>query len=134
MPNARAKKVAETPMLEWIAAGVGLVFLLGVLIAIGHDALTGASQAPPAIEIEQSSITKTTNGYVVSFVAHNRSGGTAAALEVEAQLTDGYGKIETSSATLDYVPGHGDAHGGVYFYSNPRAGRLTLRALGYQRP
>ena len=134
MPRAQAKKVARTPLLEWIAAAVGLLFLLGVLVAIGHDALSGASQAPPAIEIERGAVVRTANGFVLSFTARNRSGGTAAALEVEAKLDDGQGRTETSTATLDYVPGHGAAEGGVYFRSDPRAGRLTLRALGYQRP
>jgi uncharacterized protein (TIGR02588 family) len=134
MPKALTKKVAHTPILEWVAATVGLLFLLGVLTAIGHDAVTGTSHAVPSVEIIRRTVAKTTGGYVVNFVARNRSGGTAAALEVEGVLELSQGKVEKSTASLDYVPGHSETQGGLYFQSDPRAGRLTLRPLGYQTP
>ena len=47
---------------------------------------------------------------------------------------DGTAIVETSSATIDYVPGHGAAEGGVFFSRDPRRMTLKIRPLGFQTP
>ena len=42
--------------------------------------------------------------------------------------------IETSDITFDYVPGHAERKGGLFFRQDPRMHKLELRALGYQTP
>lgn len=124
----------NTPLLEWIAAGVGLMFLSGLLGVIGYDALSGSSGEMPAIAIQTKGVSKAGSGYVVAFSAVNSGGGTAAALEIEGQLLDGEKIIETSSATIDYVPGHGSADGGLFFSHDPRTLEVSARPLGFQDP
>lgn len=124
---------AKTPPLEWAAAGAGFLFLVGLLAAVGHDAITGSSQQPPAIAVQASDIIATPSGYIVQFEASNRSGGTAAAVEIEGKVEVG-STPEISRATIDYIPGMGTAEGSLIFTHDPGQGRLTLRATGYQKP
>jgi hypothetical protein len=49
---ARQRKLPETPVLEWIAAAVGLVFLIALLGVIGAEALGGGLREAPAITVK----------------------------------------------------------------------------------
>lgn len=133
-PVATKDATSETPLLEWIAAGVGLLLTLMMLGVIGREALNGETQQFPDIAVAATGIAPGGPGYVLTFEASNKTGGTAAAVEIEATLKDGDTIIETSSATLDYVPGHGKAKGGVFFADDPRRYELEVRALGFQIP
>jgi len=124
---------ARTPLLEWVAAGAGFLFLICLLAAIGHDAITGSSQQPPSIAVLPGEIIATPSSYVVPFKASNGSGGTAAAVQIEGKLEVG-SMIETSQATIDYIAGQSTGEGSLIFTSDPRQGRLTLRVTGYQKP
>lgn len=130
---ARPRK-SETPALEWIAAGIGLLLTLAMLAVIGREALAGSADALPGIEVSVRRIEPAASGFVVEFEALNRSGGTAAAVEFEGQLKAGGTAVETRGATIDYVPGHGRATGGMFFARDPRAHQVEIRALGYQAP
>lgn len=125
---------ARTPNLEWIAAVTGLLVLLLLLGAIGLDALQGGVRLPPDIRMDVHPVMKAGDRYLVRFDVRNSGGETAAALEIEGQLTDQGQVIETSSSTIDYVPGHGAAQGGLYFQHDPTGLTLKVRPLGYQAP
>ena len=129
-----AAKRQKEPVLEWIAAGIGLVLTLGMVAIIGLEALRGDADDLPAIEVRPARVTQTQHGYVVEIVATNRSGGTAAAVQVEGALKAGETSLETSSLTFDYVPGHAERKGGLFFTRDPRRHRFEVRALGYQAP
>lgn len=127
-----SETVRRTPVLEWAAAGIGVALLLFVAVVIGREALFGRPEQPPAIEVQVRRIVPAGSGFVVEFEAHNRSSGTAAAVEIEGVLGGTAG--ETSSATLDYVAGEGSTAGGLFFTHDPRHYPLKLRALGFQTP
>lgn len=129
-----SRKPPKEPLLEWIAAAVGLVLTLGMMALIGREALHGDSADPPAIEVRALRVGAVPSGFVVEVKAVNRSGGAAAAVQIEGELKEGGASVETSSLTLDYVPGHAEREGGLFFRRDPRRHRLELRALGYQRP
>ena len=133
---ARNPKKAATraPLLEWISAGIGLVLTLGIMAVIGREALRGEIHEPPAIEVVMTGVHRAGSGFVVEVKAINRSGGTAAAVEVEGVLKDGETEVETAGLTFDYVPGHAERRGGLFFTEDPSRHTLELRALGYQRP
>ena len=105
--------------------------MLGV---IGREALNGETEQLPVIAVAVTGISPAAPGYVLAFEASNKTGGTAAAVEIEAILKDGDTIVETGKATLDYVPGHGNAKGGVFFAEDPRRHELEIRALGFQTP
>jgi len=125
---------SKTPALEWIAATVGLLFLTFLLIAIGHDAVTGDSAEQPSIRLKVRQVSPATGGYVVAFEAVNDRGSTIAALGIEGELRQGEAVIETSLATIDYLPGHGRVEGGLFFSKDPKSLTLRLRPTGYQTP
>lgn len=128
------RKVTRTPALEWIAAGIGLILVLAVFAVIGHEALTGGAEEPPAIEVVVGKVTPTGSGFVVAFEARNGSRGTASGVEIEGTLKSGETIVETSGAVIDYVPGRGAAAGGMFFKQDPRTHVLETRALGFQTP
>jgi uncharacterized protein (TIGR02588 family) len=127
-------KAPREPLLEWIAAGIGLVLTLGILVVIGREALSGEMERPPAIHVRVEGVVPSPAGFVVQIAATNRSGATAASVEVEGELKSGDTSVETSGAVFDYVPGHGTRKGGLFFRNDPRLHQLEVRALGYQAP
>lgn len=124
----------RTPALEWISAALGLLITLAILAFIGWQALAGPDEVPPAIEVTVRQVVPLPGGYVVEVVARNVSPSTAANVQIEGRLERQGQTVATSRATLDYVPGHSERQGGLFFEEDPRAHDLGLRALGYARP
>ena len=116
------------PLLEWIAAAIGLLLILGVAAVIARDAFDVDSELAPDIVVEAVRIRAVERGFLLEFEARNRSPITAAQVTIEAALPGG----ETSNATIDYVPGRSTRRGGLYFTRDPRG--AVLRVLGYQDP
>lgn len=128
------KSSGSTPVLEWIAAGLGLVAILFVAVVIGREALSGEATQLPVLEVHAKRVLPNAAGFVVEFQVVNRASGTAAAVEIEGTLGPEASPVETSSATLDYVAGNASAEGGLFFKHDPRGAKLELRALGFQTP
>ena len=127
-------KTRKEPLLEWIAAAIGLVVTVSMMAIIGLEALRGDATQLPAIEVRATRVVQTPTGFVVEIVAANHAGGTAAAVQIEGTLASAGAEVETSSLTRDYVPGHAERKGGLFFTRDPRRHRLEVRALGYQAP
>lgn len=132
--RSRGAKRSSPPPLEWIAAAIGLLLTLAVLGALGWESLKGSGNRTPVIETSISGITPTPVGYVVEIELHNRSSVTAAAVEVEGELTKADGTVATSTTTVDYVPGDSRRNAGLFFKDDPRRHRLEVRALGFAEP
>ena len=130
----RQKKRSGTPLLEWVASGIGLLLILSMLALLLREALSGEAGQLPAIDVAIRRIAPAGSGFVVEIEAVNRSGGTAAGVEIEGQLKSGGASIETSSAVFDYVPGHSRRSGGLFFREDPRRHQIEVRALGFQTP
>jgi len=134
MAQSSKKAPPREPLLEWISAGIGLVLTLGIMAVIGREAMRGETHEPPAIEVVKTAVHRAGTGFVVEVKAINHSGGTAAVVEVEGVLKDGETEVETAGLTFDYVPGHAERRGGLFFTEDPARHTLELRPLGYQRP
>jgi uncharacterized protein (TIGR02588 family) len=70
----------------------------------------------------------------VPFEVRNIGGTAAAALEIEGELREGNRIVETSSTTIDYVPGHSTAEGGLFYSADPNRFTVDVRPLGYRVP
>ncbi len=123
-----AKSKQKPPLLEWIASAIGLLLILGVMAVIARDAFNGSADMAPDVSVTATRVRQTGTGYLLEFEARNLSPVTAAQLVIEGKLPGG----ETSSATIDYVPGRSARRGGLFFSAEPRGAQL--RALGYQDP
>ncbi len=120
-----------TPWLEWAAAAVGLVLILGCVGVIGREALT-RKKGPPEISVRVEKVTETPTGYVVDVVAANTGGETAAQVVIEGELIAG--TPEWREATIDYLPAGSERRAGLVFGADPRTHGLKLRAKGFIEP
>jgi uncharacterized protein (TIGR02588 family) len=126
-------QASGNPLLEWLVGILGLVLVAGSIGFLLYQAFSGAS-TPPDITVELDAITPLSNGYLVTFRAINQGQATAKGVIVEGQLTAENGEVETSEASLDYVPAGSEREGGLFFTQDPRQFELQLRSLGYERP
>lgn len=131
--KAPPKAPPRTPILEWTAAGLGLLLTLAVLGFSVWEGLTDRD-GPPRLSVVSKPAERTGSGFVVPLVVHNDGYATAAAVEVRASLEQAGRVVEERRATFAYVPGRGEARGGVVFQADPATGRLVLEAEGYQDP
>lgn len=132
----RQERTRAIPALEWVASAVGLALTLAILGIIAREAYQGPGDEPPMVEVRSERIVSAGGGrgWVVEFVAVNRSRSTAAAVQIEGRLSSDGREVATSGATLDYIPGRSERTGGLFFAQDPLAHDLKLRALGYAEP
>lgn len=132
--DQKAQPESGTPLLEQVAAAIGLLLTLALLGFIGWQAWSGNDAGAPVVEVRAGSITRAGPGYVLEFTAENLSQTTAAAVQVQGELREGEQTIAISQVTLDFVPGGSTRRGGLFFEQEPNAYHLELRALGYAQP
>lgn len=125
---------SETSALEWIAAAIGGLILLGMLGLIGAQALEPAVDEPPQIHVRAGPIQRAGDHYLVEVTATNPSGQAAGSVEIEGELKQGEEAVETSGATIAFVPGHSEREAGLLFTRDPRGLTLEVRAKGYELP
>lgn len=123
----------KTPIWEWIIAVVGLILVVGAIGTTLYRAVTEES-TPPILEISVEAIVPNSNGYLIEFRVKNTGNQTAAALTIEGELKRGEESVETSTATLTYVPSNSGREGGLFFTKNPNEFELNIRTLGYEKP
>lgn len=131
--DKQKQKQERPPRLEWVTATFGLLVVLATLGALTYEAARGG-ESPPAIVNRVVAIKPVSGGYLVQLEVRNTGGETTAGLTIEGTLKQGQSEVETSEATLDFVPGHSVREAGLFFTENPQRYRLELRALGYQEP
>lgn len=119
---------------EWVAAGVSLLILLGVLGFLLYDAVDSTS-TPPRVEVVVDSVGPAgPAGFLVTFTATNSGDETAGGVLVQGELRSDTGLVESAEATLSYVPSHSSRSGGLIFQHDPRRYALQVRPRGYDRP
>ena len=124
----KASRRDPIPALEWVSAALGLLVFVAMLTVLASEALVGGGDDVPLLSVRVEAVAPVGGGHVARIVISNRSAQTAASVQVEGRLGD-----ETANATIDYVPGHSEARGGLIFKGDPRAG-LELAVLGYELP
>lgn len=118
---------------EWVVAALGLALLAAAIGYLVYFAVTTAA-GPPAVVFERGPVARSGDGYVVGVVIRNEGASTASAVEIEGTLMRNGVTVETSTATLDYLPRFSSRRAGLFFASDPRDGTLQLRANGYSEP
>jgi len=129
-----ARKRVEKNWLEWVVFGVGLVLVVSTLAYLVYDGATSAD-APPDIEVRLGEPQRGGPGFLVPVTVVNRGGETAGGVTVEVVLEGaGSPEPERGEFTLAFLPRRSTREGWVSFRSDPRTGKLTARALGYEKP
>lgn len=120
-------------LLEWISAAIGAALTIGLVTLILLEAV-GPSAPVPVLAIRPVLIANERGSYIVRLDVTNKSGETAAALNLEGELRQGGEIVETSTATLSYLPGYSTRGAGLIFLRDPRRFELSVRATGYEVP
>lgn len=128
-----AKTPPTTPLIEWLAAAVGLILVVATIVLIASEAFM-ADPSPPQVEVRALEIRSSGPGFLVVVEARNVGGSPAAGVLVEGELERGDAPPETAEANFDFIPDHSARRGGLFFETDPRLGRLALRAKGYSEP
>ncbi len=120
-------------LVQWAFAILGLALVVGSAAFMVYRAV-GIDGGPPALSVRWSAAVRQRDGWLLPFTAINGGGEPAAQVWIEASIIATDGSRETSRTVLDYVPAHSERRGGLVFRTDPTAGQLTIRALGYTEP
>lgn len=127
------QQVESPPALEWLAAAIGLILVLGTIGFLIYSAAT-TKNTPPMLTVETDSISAFEGGYLVKFSLYNRGENNASDVVVEGKLAQDGKDLETSSVTIKYSPSRSRREGGLFFTKNPQELELNIRPLGYEKP
>lgn len=131
--NPQRRLVDRTPVLEWVAAAFGLILTLSIITYLVREGLM-EEPGPPALAVIQAAAIKTDAGFVLPIIVKNTADETAAEVEVRGLLSKPGETPEERRAAFAYVPGKGEARGGLVFSQDPASGALTLSVQGYAEP
>ncbi len=118
---------------EWVFGAVGLLLIVAAIGYLIYAAVTTPG-GPPEIELEAGSVERSGPGYLLIVTVGNTGDSTAASLEIEGRLLQDGEVVETSTATIDYVPRLSERTIGLFFTADPAAHEIQLRPLGYAAP
>lgn len=127
MPRKHASKAPPSghPLLQWAMAALGAVITLTAIGIVVWEAVQPT--APPALSARIVAVQSTAAGHVATVRVQNDGDETAAAVDIEGVLGD-----QTTTASLDYVPGHGHAKAYLRFDADPRAASVSVK--GWSAP
>lgn len=134
MSDKQPQAGSVIPPLEWLAAALGLLLVLGIVGFVSWQAFRSGEQGPPVLEVRVERVTSTSASHVVEIAVKNRSSAAAAAVQIEGDLTSDSGEVITSQVSLDFVPGNSEKRGGLLFRDDPRTHDLQVRVSGYAEP
>lgn len=120
------KAVSPRPVLQWLAAAVGLVITLGAGGVILAEALQPSR--PVALSVRVQDQRRTAESRILELVVTNSGSKTAAAVDVVGKIAG-----ETATATIDYVPGNGEASASLAFPIQA-AGQPVVSVAGWTDP
>lgn len=129
---------AQPHWIEWLTGVFSGVCVAALIGWIGFEALDQSRQGRqgPDLSVRNIGTQMRSDGYQVAFEVSNRAGATAAGVVVRGQIVSADAVVETVETTLDYVPMHSTAGGGLIFQHDPDdpKGQLRIAAIGYSDP
>lgn len=118
---------------QWVIGAFSTVLVLALLGFLIYEGLTGDGR-PPLITVRVEQVLVVPGGYQVQVSARNAGQSTAKALNIEGTLKRDTTTLETSTATIDYVPADATRRAGLFFTQDPRRHTLEVRPVGYDTP
>lgn len=131
-------RVAKHP-LEWAVFALSAVLVAATVGYLAYDALRG-DDAPPLLTVEVGHAEAdepragSSGPWRVPVTVSNAGHATAEGVRVEVTLEIPGSPPETADFDVAFVPRESKREGWVTFRSDPSRGRLTGRAVGYEKP
>lgn len=123
----------ETPLLEWICGGIGLILFVGVIAVTTVNGL--APNEPASFTTLVSSIRTDADGlHHVAFNVSNRGDETAAAVKLNVRLQSQSKVEEQGEIDLEFLPPHSSRTATVIFVHDPRTMTVVVKPLAYREP
>ncbi len=119
--------------LEWVALGISVAAILGVVGFLAVDGLTDADRPPePRVELQRDAAYETSTGWIVPAIVMNDGDLAAEALVLRATATV-EGSEEESEVTIDYLPPGTDVEISFGLSAEPD-GEVTVTTVGFRLP
>lgn len=125
-------KIAKHP-LEWVVFWVSLVVVAGTVGFLVWDGVQGEG-SPPALSVELGKPEPRDGIWAVPVTLRNQGDETAEGVNVEVTLETPGAQPETADFEAAFVPRQSQREGWVTFRTDPSRGRLSGRAVGYEKP
>ena len=132
MSTREKNKLAKNP-LEWAVFAVSLAAVLATVGFLVWDAAT-ADGSSPDLRIELGLPEARSGAFAVPVMVRNHGDVTAEGVHVEVTLEIPGTPPEPAEIEMAFVPRRSQREGWVTFQRDPRQGRLTGRAMGYEKP
>ena len=126
------KNKIEKNWLEWVVFGAGLALVCGVLGFLAYDGAT-AADGPAQFRIELGRAEQRADGFHVPVRLTNIGGETAEGAHVEVVL-EAAGRSERGEFVAAFLPRGSTREASVTFHTDPAAGTLRARVIGYEKP
>lgn len=125
--------VAKHP-LEWAVFALSAVLVAATVGYLAYDAIL-SEEIPPLLTVEVGKPESGAGGgWSVPVTVRNDGHVTAEGVRVEVTLETPGSPPETADFDVAFVPRESKREGWVTFRSDPSRGRLTGRAVGYEKP
>lgn len=121
-------------LLEWTAGAIGALVAAAIVTFLALEAIASSEKKPPLLEVRPTALVAGPGTHIVQVKVFNRSAQTAATVQIEGELKQGASVVETSTATIGYVPGHSERQAGLIFTRDPRRHDVQMRVTGYELP
>lgn len=133
-PNPESSRPPQRSLAEWITFSIASLIMTAIAGLIIYVWLTKEKE-PPLISVTQDGVTREAQGnFYVPFAITNTGGGTAASVQVIAELRV-QGEVEESGEQqIDFLSGGETESGAFVFTRNPKEGELVLRVASYKLP
>jgi uncharacterized protein (TIGR02588 family) len=125
-------KKPEKNWLEWLVFALSAALIAAVLGFLVYET-ANVGNSPPDIQVQIGTPEARTGYFAVPIEAMNKGDHTAEGVHIEVVLKAG-GKEETGDFEIAFLPRRGSREAWVTFKTDPRAGTLEARVLGYEKP
>jgi uncharacterized protein (TIGR02588 family) len=127
------ERTAGTSPWEWGVGGISTLLVAGMIGFMLYEGVAKPS-TPAAIVVEAGRPERAGGGWRVEVTARNGGRSTAADLRVTGELMAGDSTVESSEATIDYVPAGSGRRAVLWFSRDPARYRLEVRPTGHDEP
>lgn len=119
--------------LEWVALGVSLAAVMGVVGFLVVDGIIDEGRPPsPVVELRADTAYATAHGWLVPATVTNDGDVAAEALVLRGTATVG-GEVEEGELTVDYLPA-GTSVEVSFGFSDEPDGSVTVQVIGFRLP